>query len=90
VNLTGGFYDAGDNMKFGFPGAYALTLLSWSVVEYRAKFEAAGELDHARSETCRNSQLQELWYVKVIALVWCRDVGTYKLKVGGLRATLSL
>ena len=26
-----------------------MTLLSWSVVEYRAKFEAAGELDHARS-----------------------------------------
>ncbi|KAG0581416.1 hypothetical protein KC19_4G249800 [Ceratodon purpureus] len=49
VNLTGGFYDAGDNIKFGFPGAYAITLLSWSVIEYRAKFVATGELDHAKS-----------------------------------------
>jgi endoglucanase len=46
VNITGGFYDAGDNIIFGFLGAYALTLLSWSVVEYRVKFEAVGELDH--------------------------------------------
>lgn len=49
MNLTGGFYDAGDNIKFGFPGAYAITLLSWSVIEYSAKFVASGELDHAKS-----------------------------------------
>ena len=48
MNLTSRF-DAGNNMKFGFLGAYALMLLSWSVVEYRAKFEAVGELDHVRS-----------------------------------------
>jgi endoglucanase len=50
VNLTGGFYDAGDNTNFVFPGAYVCsTLLSCNVVEYRVKSEAAGELDHARS-----------------------------------------
>lgn len=48
VNLTGGFYDAGDNIKFGFPGAYAITLLSWSVIEYKAKYQAAGELNHVK------------------------------------------
>ncbi|KAG0617382.1 hypothetical protein M758_5G185800 [Ceratodon purpureus] len=48
VNLTGGFYDAGDNMKFAFTGAYAMTLLSWSVIEYKTKFLALGELDHAK------------------------------------------
>jgi len=47
-NLSGGYYDAGDNIKFGFPGAYAMTLLSWSVIEYKAKYEAAGELDHIK------------------------------------------
>lgn len=48
TNLSGGFYDAGDNIKFGFPGAFAMTLLSWSVIEYKAKFQAAGELNHVK------------------------------------------
>lgn len=45
-NLVGGFYDAGDAIKFNFPQSFALTMLSWSVIEYRAKYEAAAELDH--------------------------------------------
>ncbi|XP_030532006.1 endoglucanase 24-like [Rhodamnia argentea] len=34
VDLTGGYYDAGDNVKFGFPMAFTTTLLAWSVVEF--------------------------------------------------------
>ncbi|ONK57748.1 uncharacterized protein A4U43_C09F3690 [Asparagus officinalis] len=34
VDLTGGYYDAGDNVKFNFPMAYSTTMLSWSVIEY--------------------------------------------------------
>ncbi len=48
TDLTGGFYDAGDNIKFGFPGAYAMTLLSWSAIEYAEKYKAAGEFDHVK------------------------------------------
>lgn len=48
VDLEGGYYDAGDNIKFHFPAAYTLTILSWSVIEYSAKYEAAGELDHVK------------------------------------------
>ena len=48
VDLSGGFYDAGDNIKFGFPGAFTITVLSWSVIEYSAKYEAMGELDHVK------------------------------------------
>ncbi|CAN8318453.1 unnamed protein product [Cochlearia groenlandica] len=33
VDLTGGYYDAGDNMKFGFPLAFTTTMLAWSSVE---------------------------------------------------------
>lgn len=48
TDLSGGYYDAGDNIKFGFPGAFAMTLLSWSVIEYKAKYEAAVELSHIK------------------------------------------
>ncbi|KAF6993545.1 hypothetical protein CFC21_010422 [Triticum aestivum] len=47
VDLTGGYYDSGDNVKFGFPMAFTVTMLSWSVVEHRARLAAAGELGHA-------------------------------------------
>ncbi|XP_078437450.1 endoglucanase 9-like [Wolffia australiana] len=47
-NLVGGFYDAGDAIKFNFPMSFAMTMLSWSVIEYSAKYEAVGELDHVK------------------------------------------
>ncbi|MFS7978803.1 putative cellulase [Helianthus anomalus] len=47
-DLLGGYYDAGDTIKFHFPKAFAMTMLSWSVIEYRAKYEAAGELNHVK------------------------------------------
>ncbi|XVF67814.1 hypothetical protein PTKIN_Ptkin10aG0151800 [Pterospermum kingtungense] len=34
MDLTGGYYDAGDNVKFGFPMAFTTTMLSWSVIEF--------------------------------------------------------
>ncbi|KAK2394470.1 endoglucanase [Trifolium repens] len=47
-DLVGGYYDAGDAIKFNFPQAYAMTMLSWSVIEYSAKYEATGELNHVK------------------------------------------
>ncbi|KAL7592827.1 endoglucanase 25 [Lactuca sativa] len=47
-DLVGGYYDAGDAIKFHFPQAWAMTLLSWSVIEYSGKYEAVGELAHVR------------------------------------------
>ncbi|KAH7666145.1 Glycoside hydrolase family 9 protein [Dioscorea alata] len=47
-NLVGGYYDAGDAIKFNFPMSFAMTILSWSVIEYSAKYEAAGELQHVK------------------------------------------
>ncbi|MDJ0732670.1 MAG: glycoside hydrolase family 9 protein [Nostocaceae cyanobacterium] len=47
VDLSGGYYDAGDGVKFGFPMAAAMTMLSWGVVEYRDAYEQSGQLDEA-------------------------------------------
>ncbi|XP_062099751.1 endoglucanase 10-like [Humulus lupulus] len=48
ADLVGGFYDSGNNMKFSFPTAYTVTLLSWSVIEYHQKYSEIGELDHVK------------------------------------------
>ncbi|PIN17825.1 Cellulase [Handroanthus impetiginosus] len=47
VDLVGGYYDAGDNVKFGLPMAFTITMLSWGVIEFRDQIAAAGELRHA-------------------------------------------
>ncbi|NET10390.1 MAG: glycosyl hydrolase family 9 [Symploca sp. SIO2B6] len=47
VDLTGGYYDAGDHVKFGFPMAASMTLLSWGVLEYEDGYEQSGQLDEA-------------------------------------------
>ncbi|KAL6210163.1 hypothetical protein ACLB2K_021100 [Fragaria x ananassa] len=37
VDLTGGYYDAGDNVKFNLPMAFTTTMLSWGALEYGEK-----------------------------------------------------
>ncbi|KAK4795134.1 hypothetical protein SAY86_013128 [Trapa natans] len=49
VNLTGGFYDAGDNVKFGFPMAFTITLLSWAALDYEGEISSVNQLEHLRS-----------------------------------------
>ncbi|KAJ3675362.1 hypothetical protein LUZ60_004404 [Juncus effusus] len=46
--LVGGYYDAGDNIKFHFPMAFSMTVLSWTVIEYSEKYKALNEYDHVR------------------------------------------
>ncbi|XP_015080552.1 endoglucanase 11-like [Solanum pennellii] len=47
VDLVGGYYDAGDNVKFQLPMAFTITMLSWSVIEYGEDIAAAGEYRYA-------------------------------------------
>ncbi|GAV57014.1 Glyco_hydro_9 domain-containing protein [Cephalotus follicularis] len=47
-NLLGGYYDGGNAIKYSFPASFAMTMLSWSVLEYSAKYEAVGELNHVK------------------------------------------
>ncbi|WP_336207544.1 glycoside hydrolase family 9 protein [Nonomuraea sp. LPB2021202275-12-8] len=46
VDLTGGWYDAGDHVKFGFPMAFSATMLAWGAVEYRDAYAGSGQLTH--------------------------------------------
>jgi endoglucanase len=43
-DLTGGWYDAGDHVKFNFPMAFSVTMLCWGVVENRDAYEKSGQL----------------------------------------------
>ena len=45
VDLSGGYYDAGDHVKFGFPMAASITMLSWGAIEYREAYEKSGQYD---------------------------------------------
>ncbi|GAM19502.1 hypothetical protein SAMD00019534_026770, partial [Acytostelium subglobosum LB1] len=35
IDLSGGFFDAGDYIKFTFPMAYSMNVLAWSYIEYK-------------------------------------------------------
>ncbi|KAK9694384.1 hypothetical protein K7432_013445 [Basidiobolus ranarum] len=45
-DLSGGYYDAGDFIKFGLPGSYSMTMLSWSLIEYPTGFAKAKQLEY--------------------------------------------
>ena len=47
LDLTGGLYDAGDNVKFNLPMAYTASMLAWSVYESRDSYIESGQLDYA-------------------------------------------
>lgn len=46
MDLVGGYYDAGDNVKFGLPMAFTTTLLAWSVIEFGNSMH--DQIDNAR------------------------------------------
>ncbi len=46
VDLTGGYYDAGDYVKFVFPMAASMTNLAWGVLEYEEGFRRSGQLPY--------------------------------------------
>lgn len=46
LDLTGGWFDAGDHVKFNLPMAYTATMLAWTVYEYKDALERSGQLPY--------------------------------------------
>ncbi len=44
LDLTGGFYDAGDHVKFGLPFSASMTMLAWGAIEESDAYRRSGQL----------------------------------------------
>jgi endoglucanase len=40
-DLTGGWYDAGDHVKFGLPMAWSTTTLVWGMIDFKKSYQSA-------------------------------------------------
>ena len=49
VDLSRGYFDAGDYVKYGQPAAYSISVLAWGALEFHEGFQAAGALDELKS-----------------------------------------
>ena len=50
LDLTGGWYDAGDHVKFNLPMAYTASMLAWSVYESEDALRDSGQLGYLLAE----------------------------------------
>ncbi|MBX6372240.1 MAG: glycoside hydrolase family 9 protein [Acidothermus sp.] len=50
VDVSGGFHDAGDHVKFGLPQSYAASTLGWGMYEFPQAFQATGTWNHGLDE----------------------------------------
>lgn len=50
LDLTGGWYDAGDHVKFNLPMSYTSTMLAWSVYEDKESYEKSDQLKYIMDE----------------------------------------
>ena len=49
VDVSGGYHDAGDHVKFGLPEAYAGTTVSWGYYEFPEAYEECGQKEHVET-----------------------------------------
>lgn len=49
VDLSGGFFDGPDYIKFNFPMAFTTTVLSWGMMTFPESYHGAGEADALKS-----------------------------------------
>ncbi|KAG7979809.1 hypothetical protein I3843_05G149800 [Carya illinoinensis] len=44
VDMVGGYYDAGDHVKFGLPMAYSVTMLSWGAIQFKKEITELNQM----------------------------------------------
>ena len=49
LDLSGGWYDAGDHVKFGFPMASTATMLAWGALAYPEAYQKTNQLKHLKN-----------------------------------------
>jgi hypothetical protein len=47
-DLSRGFYEAANDMRWGLPNSFVVTQLAWNIVEFGPAMASVGELDEAR------------------------------------------
>ena len=46
IDVSGGFHDAGDHVKFGLPQGYAISTLGWGFYEFKQAYVTLGQDSH--------------------------------------------
>ncbi|HJO94393.1 MAG TPA: glycoside hydrolase family 9 protein [Victivallales bacterium] len=47
LDLNGGWFDAGDHVKFGLPMAFSASVFGWSIYEFKDAYEKSNQLKYA-------------------------------------------
>ena len=47
LDLSKGFFDAGDHLKFTYPMAFAINTLAWGMIEFPTGYKLAGEYENS-------------------------------------------
>lgn len=78
----GGYYDAGDNVKYGLPMAFTVTMLAWGALHFENELSNAGELDNVRDAIRWGTDYflkasvspNQLWVQVFIHIQFCLDL----------------
>ena len=49
-DLSGGWFDAGDHVKFNLPMSYSATMLAWGMIEFKQGYIEANTLDYGKDQ----------------------------------------
>ncbi|CAN1255086.1 Endoglucanase 5 [Linum perenne] len=47
VDLVGGYYDAGDHVKFGLPMAFSVTMMAWGAIDFNKDIISTNQMGNA-------------------------------------------
>ncbi len=78
LDLTGGWHDAGDHVKFGLPGSFSASTVGWGYYEFRDAYKEMGLDKHVEDEM----RWINAYYMKATfldddgnAIAYCYQVG---------------